>query len=134
MASADEIRARVRKRLAEQRALVAALLRLRQQLQGSLIVRYMECGKAGCACHSASKHGPYYVLSNRTGGRGSFSYLDADRARGARPLVERYREFRRGLRRLQKLNLELVALLRRYQKAQIQRTGVRLQLGRESRA
>jgi hypothetical protein len=78
--SADSIRARVRSRLAEQRTLVSALLRLRAQLQGSLFVRHMECGKPGCACHTGKKHGPYFVLSNRSGGRGSFAYLDAEEA------------------------------------------------------
>jgi hypothetical protein len=124
--SAEAIRTRVRSRLAEQRTLVSALLRLRTQLQGSLLVRHMECGKAGCACHTGRKHGPYFVLSNRSGGRGTFSYLDAEEAARARTLVQRYREFRRGLQRLQRVNVELVGLLRRYQKAQLRRTGVKL--------
>ena len=126
MIGADEIKARVRTRLAEQRSLVSTLLRLRTQLQGSLLVRHMECGKAGCACHSGRKHGPYFVLSNRSRGRGSFAYLDAAGAARARTLVRRYREFRRGLQRLQRVNVELVGLLRRYQQAQVRRTGARL--------
>ena len=126
MVGAEEIRARVRARLAEQRALVSTLLRLRTQLQGSLVVRHVECGKAGCACHTGRRHGPYFVLSNRSGGRGSFAYLDAAEAARARTLVARYREFRRGLQRLQKVNVDLVGLLRRYQKAQLRRTGVKL--------
>jgi hypothetical protein len=126
MKTPDGIRARVKKRLAEQRALVATLLRAREQLQGSLIVRYMQCGKAACACHAGARHGPYYVLSNRSGGAGSFAYLDAAGARAARPLVQRYREFRRRLQRLQRVNVELVGLLRRYQKAQLRTTGARL--------
>jgi len=44
----------------------------------------------------------------------------------ARTLVLRYREFRRGLQRLQRVNVELVGLLRRYQQAQLRRTGVKL--------
>jgi hypothetical protein len=129
MISAEAIRARVRSRLAEQRSLVSALLRLRTQLQGSLLVRHMECGKAGCACHTGRKHGPYFVLSNRSGGRGSFAYLGPEEAARARTLVQRYREFRRGLQRLQKVNVELVGLLRRYQKTQLRRTGARMGVG-----
>ena len=129
MATAEELRGRVRRTLGEQRRLVARLLRQRAQVQGSLLVRHMECGKAGCACHSGRKHGPYYVLSNRSGGRGSFSYLDAAEAARARALVLRYREFRRGLQRLQRVNVELVGLLRRYQQAQLRRTGVKLGVG-----
>jgi hypothetical protein len=134
MATAEELRARVRQTLAEQRRLVARLLHQRAQLQGSLLVRYMECGKAGCACHGGRRHGPYFVLSNRSGGAGTFAYLDAARATRARALVRRYREFRRGLQRLQKVNVELVTLLRRYQKAQLKRTGARLGMPIAARA
>ena len=69
------------------------------------------------------------MLSNRSGGRGSYSYLDPGEAARARTLVLRYREFRRGLQRLQKVNVELVGLLRRYQQAQLRRTGVKLGAG-----
>jgi len=129
MISAEALRARVRSSLVEQRGLVSALLRRRAQLQGSLLVRHMECGKAGCACHTGRRHGPYYVLSNRSRGRGSFAYLDAAEAARARTLVLRYREFRRGLQRLQRVNVELVGLLRRYQQAQLRRTGLKLGVG-----
>ena len=129
MISAEAIRARVRSRLVEQRRLVSALLRRRAQLQGSLLIRHMECGKAGCVCHTGRKHGPYYVLSNRSRGRGSFAYLDAEEAARARTLVRCYREFRRGLQRLQRVNVELVGLLRRYQQAQLRRTGWKLGVG-----
>ena len=124
----EEIRRRVRARLAEQRRVVRALLEARAQLPGSLFMRYGRCGKAGCACRHGVGHGPYYVLSRRSGGKGAFSYLEAARAREARGLVARARAFRLGLRRLQRLNLELLDLLRRYQIAMsrrgVQRVGV----------
>jgi hypothetical protein len=115
---ADRLRARVREHLAEQRALVASLLRLREQVAGSLFVRYGQCGKAGCACREGRGHGPYYVLSHRRRGRATFDYLDPAGARAARRGLLRYRRFRQGLRRLQRLNVALVELLRRYQEAQ----------------
>jgi hypothetical protein len=115
MINADVLRRRVRERVAEQRDLVRGLLRLREQLAGSLFARYGECGKENCRCRQGEKHGPYYVLSTRSGGQGGFAYLDAGRAEEARTLVARHREFRSGLRRLRRLNLEIVALLRRYQ-------------------
>jgi hypothetical protein len=117
MTDPEGIRKRVRGRLAEQRRLVRALLEQRQQLQGSLFVRYGVCGKAGCACRTGPRHGPYYVLSMRAGGRGRFSYLEAGRVREARALVGRSRRFRAGLRRLRAVNRELVSLLRRYQES-----------------
>jgi hypothetical protein len=116
--AAERLRARVQARLAEQRALVASLLRLREQVAGSLFVRYGQCGKAGCDCREGRGHGPYYVLSHRRRGRSTFDYLDAAAARRAREGLARYRRFREGLRRLQRLNVALVDLLRRYQEAQ----------------
>jgi hypothetical protein len=124
-----QISARIRETLAQQRRLVASLLQLREQLHGSLFVRYGQCGKAGCACQTEGhRHGPYYVLSTRTGGRGSFSYLDAPTALQAREQVARYRAFRAGLKGLQRVNAGLVDLLRRYQQAQLKKTVRRLGL------
>jgi len=125
----EQLRHRIRETLAEQRRMVASLLRLREQLQGSLFVRYGQCGKPGCACQTEGhRHGPYYVLSTRTGGRGSFSYLDAPTAREARVRVADYRAFRAGLKGLQRVNGSLVVLLRRYQQAQLKKTVRRLGL------
>jgi hypothetical protein len=113
----EEIRRRVRTRLGEQRALVTGLLRRREQLAGSLFVRFGVCGKEGCVCRTGQKHGPYYVLSTRSGGKGGFAYLDAARMAEARQLVRAYRDYRAGLRKLRTVNEQLVVLLRRYQAA-----------------
>jgi hypothetical protein len=113
----DEIRSRVRARLHEQRVLVEDLLQRREQLAGSLFVRFGVCGKEGCVCRTGRKHGPYYVLSTRSGGRGGFAYLEASRMEEARQLVKAYRDYRAGMRRLLKVGEQLVALLRRYQEA-----------------
>src|SRR6187549_1978593 len=104
MVDPEGIRKRVRGRLTEQRRLVRALLEQRGQLQGSLFVRYGVCGKAGCACRQGARHGPYYVLSTRSGGRGRFSYLEAPTAQKARQRVARHRAFRAGLKELQQVN------------------------------
>jgi hypothetical protein len=112
---AEAIRGRVLAKLREQRALVRELLQKREQLPGSLFARYGECGKEHCVCHTGRKHGPYYVLSTRSGGRGAFTYLPPQRTEEARELVSRYRDFRRGLMRLRRVNDELLSLLKRYQ-------------------
>jgi hypothetical protein len=117
----EEIRQRVRARLQEQRVLVEELLRRREQLAGSLFVRFGVCGKEGCVCRTGHKHGPYYVLSTRTGGKGGFAYLDASQMEEARALVTAYRDYRAGMQRLRKVGEQLVALLRRYQEATTRR-------------
>jgi hypothetical protein len=132
--TADEIQKRVRGRLSEQRALVEDLLRRREQLAGSLFVRFGVCGKQGCVCRTGQKHGPYYVLSTRSGGRGGFAYLEAERLQEARGLVKAYREYRRGMRRLRKVNDELVTLLRRYQEATSRRGSLRVGVAVQAQA
>ena len=112
--------------------MVRSLLEARAQLPGSVFTRYGRCGKPGCACRRGPGHGPYYVFSSRSRGKGGFAYLDASRAREARGLVARARSFRTGLRRLQKLNLELLDLLRRYQIAMANRGGQRLGVAKAS--
>ena len=126
MDEAGDLKRRVRVLLAEQRRAVRALLAAREQLTGSVITRYGRCGKPGCACRRGPGHGPYYVLSRRSAGKGAYEYLDAARAREARGMVVRARAFRQGLRRLQRLNLELLDLLRRYQSALARRGGRRV--------
>ena len=126
MADIEVIRRQVRTRLREQGALVRLLLQQRDQLQGSLFPRYGTCGKATCVCRTGRRHGPYYVLSSRTAGRGAFAYLDADEVARARDLLARHRQFRRGMARLRRINAEVVALLHRYQQAVVRRGGERL--------
>jgi hypothetical protein len=130
----DEIRERVRARLQEQRDLVGSLLRQRAQLAGSLFVRYGVCGKEGCVCRTGQKHGPYYVLSTRSAGRGGFSYLDAERLGEARELVKAYREFRADMRRLRRVNEQLVALLRRFQEASMRQGSRRVGVAPQAQA
>ncbi len=130
----DEIRQRVRTRLQEQRTLVEELLRRREQLAGSLFVRFGVCGKQTCVCRTGQKHGPYYVLSTRSGGRGGFAYLEASRMSEARELVKSYRDYRAGMRRLRKVNDQLVALLRRYQQATTRRGSRRVGVAIQAQA
>lgn len=113
----DQIREQAKELLVAQRATVRSLLRLRAQLGGSLLMRYAECGKEGCACREGERHGPYFILSTRSGGKGGFSYLPQSQVSVARTLVQRHREFQDGFRRLKQINEGLLALLRRYRTA-----------------
>lgn len=133
MPEADQIRRRVQARLVEQHALVRSLLELREQLKGSLFVRYGRCGKPNCACRGGPGHGPYYVLSRRRQGQGAFAYLAGPRLAEARHLLGHGQRFRAGMRRLRRLNLELVGLLRRYQSAADRRAAQRLAVTRPAR-
>lgn len=131
MTGGDGLERRIESRLREQRRLVESLLDLKEQLPGSLFSRYGRCGKAACACAAGGPlHGPYWVLSRRSGGRGSFAYVERGTVGRTRRMVARYRRFREGLRRLRGVNDELVDLLRRYQDARIRRASRDLELAK----
>jgi hypothetical protein len=97
-------------------------------------VRFGVCGKLGCVCRTGQKHGPYYVLSTRSGGQGGFSYLDESQMAEARALVKAFREFRTGMRRLRKVSQQIVVLLRRYQDATARQGSRRVGLGARAHA
>ena len=95
----------------------------------SLFARYGTCGKETCSCRTGEKHGPYFVLSTRSGGRGGFQYLEDEQAQEAKDLVSRHREFQEGLRQLRKVSGEIVSLLKRYQAGMARQGQRRLRMG-----
>lgn len=105
----------IRVSLMEHESLVDALLQEREQIRGSLFSRFAVCGKANCVCAQGEKHGPYYVLSNRSGGEGAFIYLKQEQVSRVRELVNRHRRFKKGLKRLKGLSSKLHALFERYE-------------------
>jgi hypothetical protein len=105
----------IRVSLMEHDSLVDALLQEREQIRGSLFSRFAVCGKANCACSQGEKHGPYYVLSSRSGGSGAFIYLKQEQVSRVRELVNRHRRFKKGLKRLKGLSSRLHALFERYE-------------------
>lgn len=115
MADLTRLEQGIRDRLSEHRSLVDSLLSEREQIKGSLFARFAACGKATCACAAGQKHGPYYVLSSRSGGSGAFVYLKEDQVSRVKELVERHRRFRKGLKRLKGLSVRLHDMFERYE-------------------
>ena len=105
----------IRDHLDQHESLVDALLSEREQIRGSLFSRFAVCGKVNCVCASGEKHGPYYVLSNRSGGSGAFVYLKDDQVSRVRDLVNRHRRFKKGLKRLKGLSSKLHEMFERYE-------------------
>ncbi len=99
-------------RLREERAqLEKNLLPLKPMLAGSLVERFISCGKPDCACAKRAKmHGPYYYLSWREDGRSRQIYLGGpDDPRIGR--AKAYGEFQRTVARLNCIQRELVEML-----------------------
>jgi len=115
MADLVQLEQGIRDRLLEQESLVDSLLQEKEQIKGSLFSRFAVCGKQNCACAQGEKHGPYYVLSSRSGGSGAFVYLKEDQVGRVRELVTRHRRFRKGLKRLKGLSSKLQTLFEKYE-------------------
>ena len=65
--------------------------------RGSVNERRMKCGQANCACQQDAKarHGPYYTLTQATGGKTHSRYVRAEQVPALRRQIEAGREFRR---------------------------------------
>jgi hypothetical protein len=98
----------IRRREAAVRRLASAS----ESLRGSLIERFLPCGKQGCRCKSgdlSALHGPaYYLTLSYPGGRTRQVYVP----KRLKPVVERwlanYRQVHGALEEITAINLELV--------------------------
>ena len=76
--------------------LSAVLYQPRPMRRGSVNERRMKCGQGNCACQRDPKarHGPYYTLTQATGGRTRSRYVAAEQVPVLRRQIEAGREFR----------------------------------------
>lgn len=91
-------------------AATGRLAKASESLRGSLIERFLPCGKSGCKCKQGGElHGPaYYVSVTYPKGKTRQVYVSKD----ARPIVERwlenYQEIYAALEEISAINLELI--------------------------
>src|SRR3989449_9088423 len=76
--------------------LSAALSQPRPMRRGSVNERRMKCGQAHCACQRdpEARHGPYYTLTQTTGGKTRSRYVATEQVPVLRRQIEAGREFR----------------------------------------
>lgn len=83
---------------------------------GALCLQWVKCGKSACRCASGERHGPYWYLFWRQGGRLHKRYVRAaevEAVRAARDAErEQLRRWRRVKRAAQQRYRELLPLLR----------------------
>jgi hypothetical protein len=91
----------------EYAALKRMVLDLGYVRPGSLVKRYMPCGRAGCRCMAdpPQLHGPYHQWSHKVKGKTVTRRLSPDQARICRRWVIDHRRFRRLLRRMEVMSL-----------------------------
>jgi hypothetical protein len=83
------------------------LLALGYVRPGSVVRRFMPCGKAGCRCMQTPPclHGPYYQWTRKDGGKTVTRRLTESEAELCRAWQANHRQLRALVRRLEKLSL-----------------------------
>ena len=94
----------------KRRALVQSLPPLmRASLRGSLIERYLRCGKPGCHCATGRGHGPKYYLSvSYPGRRPEMQYVSQEQKAEVENLLKNFREAWEILEKIFAVNRELL--------------------------
>jgi hypothetical protein len=99
----------------ERTAVVRALARTDPLTVGSLSEIQRRCGKPGCHCSERPGH-LQNVLMSVADGRRRCQVIRQDDLPIVRKTVQRYRDFREGLRHLRTLDLKVLTLLKRLMK------------------
>ena len=78
-------------------------------IEGCIHKIYKKCGNPKCHCVSGKKHGPYWAISKKTGGKTKITYIsDADILKKAFA----YKKYNKDLARLRKINEKIYYWLR----------------------
>ena len=85
-----------------------AFARLGYFRRGSLLKRYMTCGKPACACKSSPPrlHGPYYQWTRKTGGKTVTVYFTREQADLLAGWIAAGRQLDRIIAQMQRLSLQ----------------------------
>ena len=89
-------------------ALKRELLRLDFARPGSLVRRFMQCGKPGCRCMAEPPmlHGPYYDWTYKVRGKTIGIRLTEDQAKACEEWITNHRHLRRIVRKMEVLSLQ----------------------------
>lgn len=79
-------------------------------LRASVVERFGTCGKAACSCHTGTKHGPYYYLTQciAKGHVQKFLLKSPQQQQQARAGVAAFNQFYDWLEELSQINAELL--------------------------
>ena len=104
-----ERRAHARKLLGRRQRVVDTAPPLTEVLRGTLLERYVRCGKAGCHCQEGPGHGPILYLSVTLGvGRTQQITIAPEDQKMARLLVHNYQRIWAILEEVSTINRELL--------------------------
>lgn len=103
-----------KKALKEKRQRVAkGLPDLAEVIRGSVVKRYLHCGKSECRCHQGKGHGPYnYLLTTVAPGKTRTVLISADQLPVVRRWVKNLSKLKKGLEKIVEINTRLLQLER----------------------
>jgi len=82
---------------------------LNEVLRGSLIERYVRCGKPGCKCARGEPHGPvWYLTVTLKAGQTAGMQVPKTKLEQVRRWLENHRRLKEGLETISEINWELL--------------------------
>jgi hypothetical protein len=91
------------------RVLARNLPQAEQTLRGSLLERYVVCGKPNCKCARGERHGPsWYLTVTLAPGRTTGGVVPLEQLERVRGWVENYQRMKRNLEMISAINRELL--------------------------
>ena len=73
-------------------------------LRGTLVIKYLKCGRPGCRCGKGSPHGPKYYLSDKYNGVTRMLYVPADTIAAVRKQIALHHRFKKISAEISKIN------------------------------
>jgi hypothetical protein len=81
-----------------------------ETIRGSLVKRFLPCGKQACRCHHGGpQHGPYYYLmTTLKAGKTQMVKLSADQVKIVREWVRNFKSYRKRLEKITEMNTRML--------------------------
>jgi len=96
--------------LAKRRRLARELTELQEMLSGTLVTKFLRCGKARCRCQEGRGHGPKYYVSDKFDGGTRMLYVPKSMLADVRQRLRQFRRFKKLGREISEVNRKLFLL------------------------
>ncbi len=105
--NSSKIRKQISMAVSKRTKLEKELINSRHKMtMGTLVKRYVVCGKPGCKCAKGVKHGPFLYLYKAVNGKNIRSYINKKDIKLIKAL-ERYKLYQQKLAEVRELNKEI---------------------------
>ena len=87
------------------------ILSRKNMLYGSVVEKYVMCGKSGCKCKKGKLHGPFYYLTYKENSKTKMIFLKKDVSKKAKILNDNYKLWRKYRAKVSMINRQVLALM-----------------------